>query len=136
MERGCGSYSCLSLSDQFDGKSASAASGSVGWVSAVMLTPSSTAPEAPTYLPLPTADWPLQTTEPSTPASRSPTLTNVPVEQDPKPQITSSSTVHQPTPAYEARHGRRERRCGRSLGAVARTWGRLWTFIRVSGLQI
>ena len=49
------------------------------------------------------------------PQNTSPTLTNVPVEQDPEPQNTSSSTV-QPTPAYEARRGRRERDAGEALG--------------------
>ena len=47
-------------------------------------------------------------------ASGSPTLTNVPEEQNPKPQNTPSYTV-QPTPAYDARHGRRERRCSCKL---------------------
>ena len=56
-------------------------------------------------------------------AGTSPTLTKVPtVEQGPDPQNTSSSTVQPTTPAYGARHGRRERRCRRSLGVATRTW--------------
>ena len=30
------------------------------------------------------------------------------------------------TPAYDARHGRRERSCRRSLGVAVTTWRRLW----------
>ena len=71
-----------------------------------------------TNLPLPTVDWPLQLLSHMhrlriSHTDECPCGTGPQTPEHPPPP----STV-QPTPAYEAKHGRRERRCRRSFEAA------------------